>query len=89
MISLFWDHKSKTWAQKQFNLIKVPMKYRCPTCGKILVKPKDRDFVDRYPQWGGFDLIGGVCKQCWLDGKGKYGNSLLARMLRKNGYTNN
>jgi len=39
---VWWDHELRTFRKKRLNLEKAPIKYRCPTCGKILVKPQDR-----------------------------------------------
>lgn len=50
-IQLFYDHKQQGWKQKKLNLKKIPMKYRCPSCGKILVKAKNREgYVQRYQE---------------------------------------
>lgn len=80
-IDLFWDHKTKDWVPKRLQLEKVPMKYRCPTCGTILVQPKDREFADQLPQSWNMDLIGGVCQRCWLDGHGTHGKT--GKMFRE------
>lgn len=100
-IEMFWDHTTKQWERKRLDLKRIPMKYRCPTCGKIVVEPEDRNpkkYVDpntgevkwlpnKYEKTAkgildGIFGTGGVCEKCWLDGLGKYGDSLLARMLR-------
>jgi DNA-directed RNA polymerase subunit RPC12/RpoP len=39
----FWDTEQHKFRKRRFNLEKVPIKFRCPKCGKILVKPKDRE----------------------------------------------
>ena len=67
---VWWDHKLQRFRKKRINLTKVPLEYRCPNCGKILVKPDERYWND-----AGFNLgwYGGVCKNCWLDGFGDYG----------------
>lgn len=117
---VWWDTELQEFRKKRFNLTKVPLKFRCPSCGKIVVKPRDREpllirdkqdrkikgaeikrlfelekppksewneFVERHeelfevqtieiPQnpawWLGF--YGGVCRECWLDGFGRYGD---------------
>jgi len=117
---VWWDHKLQEFRKKRLNLSNVPLKFRCPKCGKIVVKPKDRepliirderawklkkaeidiffklekpprsewdDFVERHkelfqvgkieiprnPAWW-LGAYGGVCKDCWLDGFGRYGD---------------
>ena len=35
-IPLFWDHAKQCWRHKNLDLKRVPMKYRCPSCGKIV-----------------------------------------------------
>lgn len=117
---VFWDIKLQKFRKKRLNLDKIPMRFRCPSCGKIVVKPRDREpliirdeqawknkkaeidrlfklekpprsewdaFVERHKElfevdtieiprdpawWLGF--YGGVCKDCWLDGFGRYGD---------------
>lgn len=117
---VWWDVKLQRFRKKRLNLEKIPMKFRCPSCGKIVVKSRDRrpliikdeqdwkikkaeidrlfkmekppmsewnDFVERHKElfevttieiprnlawWLGF--YGGVCKECWLDGFGRYGD---------------
>ena len=38
----WWDHKTQSFRKKRLNLDKVPLKFRCPNCGKIVVKSRDR-----------------------------------------------
>ena len=42
-IPLFFDHAKQCWRPKKLDLDRIPMKYRCPSCGKIVVKPQDRN----------------------------------------------
>ena len=118
-VDVWWDHKLQQYRSKKINLDKIPLKYRCPNCGKIVEKPKDREplkivdkedrrikhkeidrlfqiekpikeefnnFVDRHKELftPKINLIergvslnlswwGGVCKDCYLDGFGKWG----------------
>ena len=51
-IKLWWSHKNDIWEKRNFDLKRIPTKYRCPTCGKILVKPYDRDHLIR--DWADF-----------------------------------
>ena len=39
---VWWNTKLQEFKKKRYNLIKVPLKFRCPSCGKIVVKPEDR-----------------------------------------------
>jgi len=39
----WWDHKTQSFRKKRLNLSKVPLKFRCPNCGKIVVKTRDRE----------------------------------------------
>lgn len=41
--NIWWDTKLQEFRQKRINLTKVPLKFRCPNCGKIVVKPGDRE----------------------------------------------
>lgn len=66
---VWWDTELQRYRKKRLNLEKVPLKFRCPRCGKIVVKPRDRDsmflnFILR------LKLFGGVCRTCFLDGHG-------------------
>lgn len=38
----WWDTKLQEFKPRRFDLKKVPLKFRCPNCGKIGVKPEDR-----------------------------------------------
>lgn len=40
---VWWDTKLQGFRKKRLNLEKVPIKFRCPFCGKIVVKPRDRE----------------------------------------------
>ena len=117
---VWWDTKLQVFRKKRFNLDKVSLKFRCPSCGKIVVKPQDRkpltvrdakDWknkkaeIDRFfklekpphSEWDAFverhkelfevktieiqenktwflSFYGGVCKDCWLDGFGRFGD---------------
>jgi len=49
-IDVWWDHKLQQYRSKRINLEKVSLEYRCPNCGEIVVKPRDRGanlIVDR------------------------------------------
>ena len=35
----WWDTELQKFKQRRFDLAKVPLKFRCPNCGKIVVKP--------------------------------------------------
>lgn len=98
-IPMFWDHKKQCWSHRKFDLKRIPMKYRCPTCGKIVVKPEDRNpqkfrnYDLKTCEFTGFEWrpnkfevtasqlldgmlgTGGVCKDCWHAGLGKYGKT--------------
>jgi len=39
---VWWDTNLQEFREKRLNLTKVPLKFRCPSCGKIVVKPRDR-----------------------------------------------
>lgn len=118
---VFWDHKLNKFRKKRFNLEKIPMKFRCPSCGKIVVKKRDREpliirdeedgkiksaeiarlfkiekpphsewnnFVERHKELFNVNKIeipqnktwflsfyGGVCKDCYLEGFGTFGDT--------------
>ena len=120
-VDVWWDHKLQRFRSKKIDLGKVALKHRCPNCGKIVEKPKDREplkivdkedrqikhkEIDRLFQiekpskeeWDAFvnrheelfipkiNLIergmslnlswwGGVCKDCYLDGFGVFGDT--------------
>jgi len=40
---VWWDTELQEFKPKRINLDKVPLKFRCPKCGKIVVKPQDRE----------------------------------------------
>jgi predicted RNA-binding Zn-ribbon protein involved in translation (DUF1610 family) len=42
-LDVFWDHDKQTFRKKRLNLEKIPLKFRCPNCGKILIGINDRD----------------------------------------------
>lgn len=69
---VWWDTKLQKYRKKRLNLDKIPIKFRCHHCGKIVVKPQDRDsiFLDLILQ---LTLRGGVCNDCFYDGFGEYG----------------
>ena len=66
---VWWDTELQRYRKKRFNLEKVPLKFRCPHCGKIVVKPRDRNsmFLGMILQ---LKLLGGVCQTCFYDGHG-------------------
>ena len=80
---VWWDTKLKKMVKKNLNS-RIPEKYRCPQCGKILVKLSDRKYWD-----ASFDLgfYGGVCESCWLDGFGNYGKvgKFFNKMISREG----
>ena len=39
---VWWDTELQEFKPRRFDLAKVPLKFRCPNCGKIGVKPEDR-----------------------------------------------
>jgi len=69
---VWWDTKQQKFRKKRLNLTKIPLKFRCPNCGKIVVKPRDRDsmFLGLILQ---LKLRGGVCDTCFYDGFGEHG----------------
>ena len=74
-VDVWWDHKLHHYRPKKINLMKVPLMYRCPNCGKILVSSERRRWGYRHET---SEMIcnwwGGVCRDCYLDGFGKHGN---------------
>jgi len=36
---VWWDTTLQKFRKKRLNLDKIPLKFRCPSCGKIVVKP--------------------------------------------------
>jgi len=42
-VDVWWDHKLQQYRSKKINLDKIPLKYRCPNCGKIVEKSKNRE----------------------------------------------
>jgi len=69
---VWWDHKLQRYKKKRLNLDKVPLKFRCPRCGRIVVKPRDRDSIFLGLTLS-LNLRGGVCDTCFYDGFGAYG----------------
>lgn len=69
---VWFDHASHCFRPKQLDLTRVPLMFRCPTCGSILARPGHRDemFNEAKIDLG---LYGGVCRDCWMEGFGKYG----------------
>lgn len=116
---VWWDSGKQLFRKKRLDLEKIPLKFRCPNCGKVVVKRRNRepltirdeqagkiksaeirrllklekpphsewnDFVERHKELFEVDLIeipwdrtlwvfyGGVCKDCYLDGFGEWGD---------------
>ena len=71
-VNVWWDHKLQEYRSKRINLEKASLKFRCPNCGKIIIKLRDRDsmFLGLLLR---FSLIGGVCRACYYDGFGTLG----------------
>ena len=42
-LDVWWDTALQEYHSKRINLDKIPLKFRCPNCGKIVEKPKDRE----------------------------------------------
>ena len=83
-VDVWWDHKLQKFRTKRINLNKCSIDYRCPNCGKILAKPRDRDRRFNFAQVD-LNWWGGVCRECWLDGFGKNGGfgTFMKRQLEK------
>jgi hypothetical protein len=82
---VWWDNKKKIFRKKRLNFIRVPSKFRCPNCGKILTPSNHRDESPFLPERDiDIGFYGGVCQNCWLDGFGKYGKmgSFFASKLK-------
>jgi hypothetical protein len=39
---VWWDHTKRNFVKKRLNLERVPLKFRCSNCGKILLNRQDR-----------------------------------------------
>lgn len=39
---VWWDTSTQKFRKKRINLDKIPLKYRCPNCGKIMMELEDR-----------------------------------------------
>ena len=70
-LRLWFDRSTKTWRRKRLNLAKIPEKYRCPKCGRILIQSWDDRIIDsRHPiDWGYLKRNmklheSGVCMKC-------------------------
>jgi hypothetical protein len=85
-VDVWWDHKTQRYRHKKINLNKIPLIYRCPNCGKILVNSEHRRWNYLY-ETTEFELNwwGGVCYNCYLDGFGKHGafGAFLKKQLEK------
>lgn len=87
---IWWDTKLQNFRKKRLDLERVPLKFRCPNCGKILVPPDRRretytttEKIDGewtritkpFPDWMVNPITwGGVCRDCYLDGFGRFGD---------------
>jgi hypothetical protein len=87
-VDVWWDHEAQKFRPKKVDLEKVPLEFRCPNCGKILIGLKDRKKIYIEFPWaqGTAEFLnwvnsanyeigyhGGVCRCCHLDGFGAYG----------------
>jgi hypothetical protein len=41
-VDVWWDNNLQKFRKKRINLEKIPLKYRCPNCGKILANLEER-----------------------------------------------
>ena len=39
----WWNTELQEFKPRRFDLDKIPLKFRCPNCGKVVVKPEDRE----------------------------------------------